>query len=274
MYQPGAAEKVAGIQETLQKLQRSPEGWQLADSLLGNKEESVRFFGALTFIVKLNTDSCVQYPCPELREANEQSKSLSDDDARALLQNIIGWLIRCLRNGEGALVVRKLCSTLVTYFLQFSTSWTNCVKHLMYCVCIEQPSPYGTLGDAPETAVLVQNMLNEKAIAILWFASTLVEEVGKMDSNSMKQFDTSFPRSLYRADLLIRHKFHQQMVPNVDEIVPLIAKYIANDATRGDVKVRQEAMRCFQVCFPRGDLLFIRQTDFLGICFLLASRVY
>ena len=148
--------------------------------------------------------------------------------------------------------MRKLCSTLVTYFLQFSTTWTNCVQHLMYCVCIDQPSSYGTLGDAPETAVLVQNIPNEKAIAILWFASTLVEEVGKMDSSSMKQFDTPFPYSLYRADFLIRHKFHQQMVPNVDEIVPLIAKYIASDATGGDIKVRQEAMRCFQVCFPQG----------------------
>lgn len=57
LYQSGAPEKVAGIQETLQKLQRSSEGWQLAHSLLGSKEESVRFFGALTFIVKLNTDA-------------------------------------------------------------------------------------------------------------------------------------------------------------------------------------------------------------------------
>ena len=55
MYQPGA--KVSHLQETLQRLQRSPEGWQLAQSLLGSKEETVRFFGALTFIVKLNTDS-------------------------------------------------------------------------------------------------------------------------------------------------------------------------------------------------------------------------
>ena len=57
MYQPGGGSKVSRIQETLQKLQRSPEGWQLAQSLLGSKEETVRFFGALTFIVKLNTDS-------------------------------------------------------------------------------------------------------------------------------------------------------------------------------------------------------------------------
>jgi len=57
LYHPGAPEKVARTQETLQKLQRSPEGWQLANSLLANENEQVRFFGALTFIVKLNTDA-------------------------------------------------------------------------------------------------------------------------------------------------------------------------------------------------------------------------
>jgi hypothetical protein len=57
LYQPSASQTVAKTQEALQKLQRSPEGWQLANSLLGSQAESVRFFGALTFIVKLNTDS-------------------------------------------------------------------------------------------------------------------------------------------------------------------------------------------------------------------------
>jgi hypothetical protein len=39
----------------LQKVQKSPEGWQLAESLLSNPDEKIKFFGALTFIVKLNT---------------------------------------------------------------------------------------------------------------------------------------------------------------------------------------------------------------------------
>jgi hypothetical protein len=57
MYRPGAQEKVAKTQETLQRLQRSPEGWQIASSFLSHQNEQVRFFAALTFIVKLNTDS-------------------------------------------------------------------------------------------------------------------------------------------------------------------------------------------------------------------------
>lgn len=83
--------------------------------------------------------------------------------------------------------MRKLCSTLVAYFLQFSESWTKCVKHLMYCLCINQPVSYSILQEAPETTVLVREISNERAIALFWFATSLVEEVGKTDSNSMKQ---------------------------------------------------------------------------------------
>ena len=57
LYQPGPSRKIAKIQETLQKLQRSAEGWQLASSLLDSSDEKVKFFGALTFTVKLNLDS-------------------------------------------------------------------------------------------------------------------------------------------------------------------------------------------------------------------------
>jgi hypothetical protein len=120
-------------------------------------------------------------------QLNFYRKSLSDDDAQALLRNLIGWLIRCLQNGEGALVVRKLCSTLVAYFLQFSISWTRCVRHLLYCFRKNEAVPYESLGEAADTPLLIENLEHDKAIVVFWFAATLVEEVGKTDSSSMKQ---------------------------------------------------------------------------------------
>src|SRR5205814_299355 len=56
LYQPGHPQHLYKIQEALHRLQRSPEGWQLADALLRSDDEKVRFFGALTFTVKLNSD--------------------------------------------------------------------------------------------------------------------------------------------------------------------------------------------------------------------------
>lgn len=83
--------------------------------------------------------------------------------------------------------MRKLCSTLVAYFMQFSANWSECVKHLMYCLCAHRAVPYDQIDEAPETVSIIQSLTSEEAVAMLWFAGSLVEEVGKTDSNSMKQ---------------------------------------------------------------------------------------
>lgn len=37
-------------------MQRSPQGWQLAEALLQSGDSQVRFFGALTFMIKIKLD--------------------------------------------------------------------------------------------------------------------------------------------------------------------------------------------------------------------------
>lgn len=146
--------------------------------------------------------------------------------------------------------MRKLCSTLVAYFLQFSTSWVRCVRHLIYSFYVNQAVPYSSMAEAPDTPLLIGNLSNEKAIVIFWFAAALVEEIGKTDSSSMKQFSEFLCISDYHlvADPFTRHKFHRRIVPNVADVVPLIEEYITpNSGITLDVKGRQEAMRCFQV---------------------------
>ena len=59
LYEPGSSNLVSQIDEQLKLLQLSPDGWQLADALLGSQEANVRFFGALTFQVKLNNEGAV-----------------------------------------------------------------------------------------------------------------------------------------------------------------------------------------------------------------------
>ena len=111
----------------------------------------------------------------------------------------------------------------------------------MYCLCTNEARPYRSLAEAPETAVLVQNLSDSQGVALFWVAATLVEEVGKTDSNSMKQ-----------------HKFHRQVIPNVDDIVLLMSKYITNMPTEStDGKVKQEAMKCFQAWVSYSHRAFI-----------------
>lgn len=56
LYSPGSPHQKSEIQEDLQRLQRSRQGWQLADGLLKSEDERVRFFGALTFTIKIHVD--------------------------------------------------------------------------------------------------------------------------------------------------------------------------------------------------------------------------
>ena len=56
LYCPTDASLVLGVERQLQSLQKSQQGWQLADALMHSKDEQIKFFGALTFTIKINTD--------------------------------------------------------------------------------------------------------------------------------------------------------------------------------------------------------------------------
>ncbi|ELR10445.1 hypothetical protein VC83_00535 [Pseudogymnoascus destructans] len=215
LYQPGDPKRIAHIQEALHTLQRSADGWQLANSLFQSSDEKVQFFGALTFTVKLNTDSA----------------SLSATDAEAVLNQLLTWLIVYLRRGSGPLALRKLCSTLVVYFLHFSASWALCVKHVILCLFADEAVGIERLQDAPETSQLVSRLSQEKLSAALWFSTTLAEEVEKVDGNNIKH-----------------HQFHDRMKQNAQDVVALIAPGLANvhEGANLPAKLRQDSMKCFQ----------------------------
>jgi hypothetical protein len=187
LYQPGTPQRIAKIQETLQTLQRSAAGWQFANSLLESKDEKVQFFGALTFTVKLNSDLSVDRTILRAKSLTWSSESLNPDDAVALLNRILNWLVLLSSRGAGPLVIRKICSTLVIYFLRFSSSWTKCVKHVIYSLSTCEIVPLLALDQAPETSVLLQRLGRDSTMVALWFSTILAEEVGKTDGNNIKQ---------------------------------------------------------------------------------------
>lgn len=59
LYDPtnaGNPTKIKTIQEHLQTLQKGPQAWLVANALLSDGGTDSRFFGALTFTVKINND--------------------------------------------------------------------------------------------------------------------------------------------------------------------------------------------------------------------------
>lgn len=58
-YEPGPGGDKKQLNDQLQQIQLSQDGWRLADELMLSKELNVRFYAALTFTVKLNNDGSV-----------------------------------------------------------------------------------------------------------------------------------------------------------------------------------------------------------------------
>lgn len=213
LYEPGPPETISRIQEVLHRVQKSPEGWQLAQSLLVNSNDTIKFFGALTIIVKLNTES----------------STLSGSDANELLQNLIDWFVRSLRDGSGALVTKKLCSALVTCFIQFSEIWPSCIAHLVHCLYTQRSVPISEARDDDvDSTVGLLDFVGLRAA--IWFAATLVEETSKTDMNTQKYSQA-----------------HNQLITEGQDIACLLARGLEPGFSGADVnRIQEEAVKCLQ----------------------------
>lgn len=169
LYSPASPGTIARTQDVLQRLQRSPLGWQFAHDMLERDNDQVKFFGALTIIIKLNTES----------------SALSEDDARQLLLSLVGWFVRSLTDGSGAIVIRKLASALVTFFIHFSQLWPDCVHHLLYCLDLGRAFTRDESKNA-STSELIAALDEARLLAVIWFITVFVEEVAKTEMKSQK----------------------------------------------------------------------------------------
>ncbi|KAF2965766.1 hypothetical protein GQX73_g7790 [Xylaria multiplex] len=214
LYKPNPPETISQIQEALQRLQKSPQGWQLAQSLLARPGDNIKFFGALTIIVKLNTER------------------LSDDDALSVLQNLITWLVHSLSDGSGPIVIRKLCSALVTYYIHYSHTWSKCIRHLLYSLGRNAAMPIEEVGDTLPLEQIIRELSTQKFLAASWFAATLAEETEKVDSKSTKYIS-----------------LHERVLDNANDVAALMASALVPMEGAFDVSSQREAINCLQSWF-------------------------
>ncbi|KAI1268616.1 armadillo-type protein [Xylariaceae sp. FL1019] len=209
LYSSSNAAVISQIQEVLQRLQKSPQGWDLAQGLLALREDNVKFFGALTIIVKLNTEK------------------VSDADAVSVLQNLITWLLRSLQEGAGPIVIRKLCSALVTYFIHYSHTWPKCVCHILVCLDRGAYVPLDQVMPCPEP--VIRDLDAQKYLAASWFATALAEETEKVDTKSTKFI-----------------ALHERVQDNVKDVAVLIASWLRSANGVLNLQSKKESINCLQ----------------------------
>lgn len=113
-----------------------------------------------------------------------QSSISADERHEELLLTLLGYSLKYLELQAGALVIRRLCSTLVDYFLTSSASWTQCVKHLVYCLSTKIVAPYSRLEGAADTISLLETLGTPELELLLWFCTAAAEMVDRTDINS------------------------------------------------------------------------------------------
>ncbi|KAH6671633.1 armadillo-type protein [Plectosphaerella plurivora] len=213
LYEPSGPEAIKQVQETLHHVQKSSSAWGIARDLFSYEDDKVRFFAALTIIVKLNTES----------------ESLQEGDALELLANLLSWLRASLVNGAGPMVVRKLTSALVTFFLHFPSLWRHCVRDLCAALSCSDATGQPISGS---TGLESLDLLDKHRLrVVLWFSSALVEEVGKIDSN------TDTHTGIYEAT-----------ISNLPDVSKIMSHCLAlRDAADEDIRVLcEDCIKCYQ----------------------------
>ncbi|KAJ4363307.1 member of the karyopherin-beta [Ascochyta clinopodiicola] len=222
LYNPGHAKKITQTEATLRVLQRSPQGWEIADALLKSDDEQVRFFGALTLTVKLNADS------------NE----LNEEHSAQLLSTLIHHLVS---RPSSSVATRKVSSTLAQYFTKPISVWSLCIRSLVVSFAAQQPVLDDALDSHPSTWDLLPQLSDDQLLVLLDFAMNLADEAKKLSTSPNR-------------------KVHHDMIANAESLEALLHasfgrgfKYLSipindtsyNESLQQGEKICIAASKCF-----------------------------
>lgn len=150
------------MQQTLQSVQKPPEGWALANQLLYVDSLDCKFFGALTYTVNIN----MALP------------SLTVDRKRHLLWEIVMHAVNLVKNHghHATFVVRKMFSNMGLCYLHCYDIWQNPVDTLLLALADNRAELYVVLS-SEEVSLLLHNLSGNSLQMVLLFAQIMAEEL-------------------------------------------------------------------------------------------------
>jgi hypothetical protein len=169
LYRTTDPEERSNVDRTLIELQRSDHGFQLADQLLQSNHDEARFYGARTFIVKINKDL----------------KSLEDTPRQELLQRLVFWFVTATHHDYSIATFRKLCSAIVAYFIHTDGAWKSYVSALRQAL-LDGEAKQDQASATSVSSESRRRLSTKDERALLIFVSTLLQEVAGSDSDGPK----------------------------------------------------------------------------------------
>lgn len=168
-----SSERVQELQRQIQQLQREKSGWDKGFHLLRSEDKTLRFYGALTLTIKINADW--------------ENDGLPEDESarRVLLEGLLNTYAQLVNVSDASFVLLKLCSTITAYFVKDDT-WQIAVGQLAASLLRGQYVSSERLADAGMLEELLHSMNIHQLHSTLWFASTLVEDVARLDNGTSR----------------------------------------------------------------------------------------
>lgn len=109
---------------------------------------------------------------------------LDAETAQAVQRRLVSWFVRLIRQGEIALVTKKLCSTLTTYCLRSPVLW----KRPLLDIAVSMQNGDAIQDSSLDTVTDIQLILHSldlvQIVTLLWFSDTLADEAGRLESNT------------------------------------------------------------------------------------------
>jgi len=254
LYTPAPPSEVPSIEKRLQQLQHA-HGWELADALLHNDDQNVRFFGCLTYTVKINVGGA----------------ALDAAHLDSLLTKLLDWLVKCVKANDKFLVLRKLCSTIVTYFVLPNVTWDIAVRHVLCCLQSGQALPGQVLARFPPTKDLLQLLQPAQLKLLQIFATDVAEYAARIDHTQQSNATHGRIRSnLEDALTIIEYNLDGAAEQTADSISETLKCYKAWTAYgRQEYASSSEEMREIRLVFSKSlhclafEDLFESVADFL-----------
>ncbi|RMZ88605.1 hypothetical protein DV736_g4163, partial [Chaetothyriales sp. CBS 134916] len=168
LYSPanqGSKDRVQDIQRQIQQLQRQPSAWQLALDFLHNSDVNVRFYGALTLIVKINADW--------------DADGISTNEAMkvSLHQALISDYIRLALSDDATFVIQKLCSAIAMLYQQLAGTWQSPIHQVLVSLFKEKYVEANQLPLLTDALASANSASIKHLFAAVRFATTIAEDL-------------------------------------------------------------------------------------------------
>ncbi|TDZ28985.1 Importin beta-like protein [Colletotrichum spinosum] len=152
------------------------------------------------------------------------------------------------------MVIRKLCSALVTFFLYFPKQWELCIRHLCCSLCEGVPASQESVLSLVNFSGFLGDADLRKLHAAVWFCGTLVDEAAKVEMNLATQCVKPNPN---RAATILKYfgliadssDLYEILMLNVSDAMALMTSAFGcneSSSTSRNVDLRRDVIICLQ----------------------------